>query len=517
VTAEPLPGSPLQYLSTLAAAGDPADLIGHFVLGAPPPLVPADWNSQTLGRWTVAADPALPIRALTDAQGTQLGWILGHPLIPGSTAPSPATFTVDLGADPVDVGAVLDEQLGHLAGRWIALAVELATVVPDSDATLPAVFDAERGLVSSSPFLLQSADEPVPDHPLAAVVRTFDTGLWFLFDTTPHLRARRLMGSHTLDLKTWEQTRRWPKTRFGQIDTEEGAERTMRALERVMTAVVADAGQLNCAITAGGDTRQILAASRSHLDALHYFTLALPDFLGRRDIQVATRLAAKLALDHDVLRWQTPTPKDVERFMYRTGALVGERRGRLAGPTFAQLGSERPYIAGVNAAFGKVWLDIGWRRTDTETTPLGPEDILERYVAPSHPLVLEQASAWLDGLRGFDTIEKLSLLSVELRLANWGGALTTAYPDAYAYPMYPFALREIKEAIFGVAYAYRTSGRIREDIVRLRWPELLEVPVNPLTLQYMLGQKSERASMLAHAAAARALRGLASLRLARRP
>jgi hypothetical protein len=504
----PLPGSPLQYLSTLAAAGDPADLIGHFVLGAPPPLVPAGWNSQTLGRWTVAADPALPIRALTDAQGTQLGWILGHPLIPGSTAPSPATFTVDLGADPVDVGAVLDEQLGHLAGRWIALAVELATVVPDSDATLPAVFDAERGLVSSSPFLLQSADEPVPDHPLAAVVRTFDTGLWFLFDTTPHLRARRLMGSHTLDLKTWEQTRRWPKTRFAATDPEEATESVIDALQQVMIAAVADAGPLNCALTAGGDTREILAASRAFVDRLHYFAIAIPDFIGRRDVRISESLAKRFGLDHRTLQWVPAAQNDVKLFMYRTGAQVGERRGRIAGPTYAQLGSDRPYVAGVNAAVGNVWRDLGWRTTDTETTPLGPDDILERYFAPPDALVLERASAWLDGVAGFDTIEKLSLLSVELRLGNWGGALTTAYPDAYTYSLYPFAWRPIKEAIFGVAYSYRTSGHIREDIVRRRWPELLEVPVNPLTLGYRLASRTQQISMLASAAAARARRVL---------
>jgi hypothetical protein len=481
------PGSPLQYVSTLARVGAASDLVGHFVLGSPPPFVPDGWATATLGKWTVAADRALPIRPLVDRGARQVGWILGHPLVPGSPSPIPPEIAVDAG--PADLDAIgLDERLSNLAGRWVALAVEADAVVPDGSATLPVLFDRETELVSSSPFLLQGAGEDVPDHPLASVVRTFDTGLWFLFNTTPHARAERLLANHTLDLGAWKQSRRWPTSRFVEVDLDDAVARVVELLGGTLRAALADAGRVNCSLTAGGDTRSILAAARPLVGGIHTFTVAFPDFLGRRDLRVARRLARRFDLEHRVLEWRPPADADVARFMYRTGGLVGEGRGRLAGPTYAQLGPALPYVAGVTVGVGDVREDIGWRPDDHVETPLTPADVLRRFSSPAHPLLLDCAADWLARVSHLDSLEKLSLLSDELRLGAWGGALTTAYPDAYAYTLYPFASRRLKEAVYALDHAHRTSDAVREEVVRARWPELLDVPLNPLGLRDRLGR-----------------------------
>ena len=100
-------------------------------------------------------------------------------------------------------------------------------------------------------------------------------------------------------------------------------------------------------------------------------------------------------------------------------------------------------------------------------------------LADRDPALLAAAERWLAGLPDLDPMETLSLLSIELRFGNWGGALTTAYPEAYSYTLYPFGTRDRLRAVLGLPAGYRFQANQRAEIVRLRWPELLQLPLNP--------------------------------------
>jgi hypothetical protein len=312
----------------------------------------------------------------------------------------------------------------------------------------------------------------VPDDELADLLRIDESNLYFLFTATPHARGERILPNHILDLRTWEQIREWPTGPYGRGAQEELVERIAVTMERTIAAA-ALSDELNQSMTAGGDTRVMLACSRPVLDRIHFFTVAQPDSVGRTDAIVSSQLAARFNYDHRVLPFQRSTRADLRRFMIRTGALAGEKRGSEAGPTYALLGDRRPYVSGVHER-----TSLGWRPDDDRTMRLDGADLLRRYNTPLQPRLVTAADRWLAELPGLDAVDALTLLGTELRFGLWGGALTTAYPDAYTYTLYPFAHRSILDAELQMEFAMRRYGAYREDLIRSRWPELLDVGIN---------------------------------------
>jgi hypothetical protein len=463
-------GASQRLLSHLARSLHPDDLRGHFVLGERLPFVPENWATHQLGAWTLAVEQRLPVIKVLDERDNDVGWLVGHAFELRSA--SPVTSVRLNGNTRADVRLEIDRWLDGTSGRYALLLPGMRAVSPDALATLPILFDGERGLVSSSPFLLQHPDEPIPDDDLTEVFRIDESSLWYMFDATPHGRARRLLPNHVLDLATWTTFRIWPSGPLQRSSREEEAERIANTLEQTMTAA-ATTEELNLSLTAGGDTRMLLACSRAILDRTHFFTIAQPDDIGHVDTWLAPKIALRFGLDHRELQWRGATRTDVSRFRIRTGALIGEPRGSRAGPTYAQLGDARPYVPAVG---GRV--ESGWRKDDTPSMRLDGIDLLKRYGVPTHQRLVDAAARWLVGVPGLDAIDTLTLLGLELRAGLWGGPLTTAYPDAYTYTLYPFAQRVMTAAQLQRPYSDRRGLDVRKDVIRLRWPELLEFPIN---------------------------------------
>jgi len=477
----------LRLLSRLAAHCDAADLRGHFVLGMPPPVEPSGWETRSFGPWTIAVEARLPIHDARDETGAQIGWLLGHAFDLAAAGPTDRVVLSRRPTDGDDPRPAVQRWIESHAGRFVLLLLDWSIVASESLASVPVVFDRERNIVASSPFLLQSFDDPIPDDELADVVRINETGLWFLFGATPHARAERLLPNHILDLRSWQQERQWPTGPLGRAPEPELIEQIAWTIERTIVAAAAGS-ELNQSLTAGGDTRVMLACSRSVLDRIHFFTVAQPDLVGRADSMLASRLASRFALDHQVLRWRRHTLDDQRRFMIRTGALAGEARGSRAGPTYALLGDERPYVSGIHER-----ASLGWRPGDGPETRLDGAELLRRYSTPLHPRLVAAASDWLANLPGLDTVDALTLFGTEMRLGSWGGALTTAYPDAYTYTLYPFAHRSVLGAEMQMDLERRRFGAYREDLIRTRWPELLDFGINAEPARVRAAREARRA------------------------
>jgi hypothetical protein len=301
-----------------------------------------------------------------------------------------------------------------------------------------------------------------------------------------------------LDLRAWKQARVWPRERPEEADVASSVERVAVALERTLVAAAAT-GTPNVGFTAGGDSRTFVACARDILDRFRFVTVAFPDELGAVDLATAPALAQRLGLEHRVLPWLEPSSDDVELFMYRTGCLVGERRGRLAGPSYDQFGGAETYVSGIGAEMAR---GIGWRRDDEPGSELSADGLLSRFHLRPHPELLRRAGEWLAELPpGFDALDALTIFHVEMRMGGWGGPLTAGFPDAYTFTLYPFANRTIVDTVLRLPWLYRRSGRLREDVIAVRWPELLEVRINRPPARIAARRRVRRGYVAARAAA----------------
>lgn len=468
----------MQRPSELSKRFDVSKLMGHFVVGRSVPIEPPGWLRRESDGWTLLHEPSLPVHELLDSAGAEIGWLLGHPIdLEAETMVVGATQATVL-RDAENFARGFEDWLYGLGGRFVAIVLHpTPTLFPDAGATLPVLFNAKSHCAASSPFLLFPSNDMIIDSALVEALAIFETGLSFQLGTIPVIEADRLRPNHVLDLARWEQSRIWPSSPFESGDVDCLVERVASTLEKTLAALVT-VDRPNVGLTAGGDSRVLLACSKRFVDRMQFFTVAFPDDLGAIDLTTVPHLANRFSLQHRVLPWVEPSSTDVALFMYRTGCLTGESRGRLAAPSYNQLGGDCVYVSSVGAEMAR---EIGYNRYDSLTTLLKPADLVSRFdfiLGPGRPELTRRADEWLAGIpAGLSRSDTLTLFYAELD-NEWGASLTTGYPDAYSWVLYPFMHRSILDAVLRLPPEYRMSGRLREDVVTCRWMELLDVPIN---------------------------------------
>lgn len=475
--------------SLLAATLDPATLTGHFVLGRLSDEGPHEWLERRRGEWCLRHESSLPVVDIHDTGGVHLGWLLGHGIDTKAQKVLRGTWSIPASVDGPDLGTRVEQALYSLGGRWVGVVLSPAPrVYPDSIASLPVLFDQESGLVASSPFLLPRPDGRIPDSPLVPEVGIYRTGRYFPLSATCHATARRLLPSHVLDLSVLEQRRIWPRSSFTGVAPADAAARIGELLEATITGATVS-GKVCIPLTAGGDSRMLLACARSVVDAVTLVTVRHPDTAGRTDTRVAARIASDLGLEHRVAPWVAPSDTDVKRWLTLTGASTGEYRGRRAAPSFAGLGKRGLCLKGlgVEVARGRKW-----QAGDHQATPLTPASLFAGLQLPDHPSLLRLGADWLAEAPELGSLDLIDLFYLENRHGVWGGPLTFGYPETFEAVLYPFAHREVFELVFSLPIEYRRADRLRADLIAARWPELTAYPVNRTPLRYAAWGRASR-------------------------
>ncbi len=135
---------------------------------------------------------------------------------------------------------------------------------------------------------------------LAAAVK-IDPEYWWPGESTLYKGIRHLLPNHYLDLNTGKTGRYWPSRNLSMLPLDVVVRRCSFLL-RGLLASAANRFNLMVTLTAGWDSRLVLAASKDIRHQLSYMTLRQagePD--DDPDITVASKIASKLELRHQVV------------------------------------------------------------------------------------------------------------------------------------------------------------------------------------------------------------------------
>ena len=130
------------------------------------------------------------------------------------------------------------------------------------------------------------------------------------------------------------------------------------------------------------------------------------------------------------------------------------------------------FVGGLGGEVGRgfLWLGAG------PETSIDARDIVVRLKLSLEPEVIEAVERWLAPIAHFDTLLKLDLAYLELRMASW------AFADAYANPIqtevHPLISRANFTAMLSVPPELRRDGIALRQAMARAWPELLAVPIN---------------------------------------
>src|SRR5690606_4644016 len=122
--------------------------------------------------------------------------------------------------------------------------------------------------------------------------------------------VQRLIANHYLDLDNWVCVRHWPSEPIVR-EADPGRSIDMIVDEtRAVIETVSKAGPTHLALTAGYDTRLLLACSKNLLGNVGFVTVDVID--GDLDITRARELAERFGLRHKLLPYVEASPEQME-------------------------------------------------------------------------------------------------------------------------------------------------------------------------------------------------------------
>jgi hypothetical protein len=297
---------------------------------------------------------------------------------------------------------------------------------------------------------------------------------------TSRENIERILPNHYLDLQTWRCVRHWPKSDLqSQPDVPAAAAEIARIAKRDLSAIYAH-GPAALTLTAGEDTRMLLACSRQVAGEIECVTFDNNDQSSWTDSRIAKRVARRAGVGrHHVLGWRQPTEHNLALWLYRTGYSAGEPRGWEAATTVWE--SFDPSKALIFGTVSELAAAKYRRAEDTPSTSITAERLIEHAGSVVTPETVERVRAWIDAVPVDDALRLLDLFYVETNFGSWAGVW--AY-DCFSYhSSFPLTHRRAVEIYLMLPEATRRRRSFTRGVIQDEWPELLREPINPRTIK----------------------------------
>jgi len=289
-------------------------------------------------------------------------------------------------------------------------------------------------------------------------------------------RLMKLLPNHYLDIAAREVKRVTPFPEKTVADEDEVIGYASFVLQNTFASLT-QRYRLMHPLTAGWDSRLLLAASRESGKGIHYYVFDRPS-VAADDVAVSTRLSRKLGLDFAVVR---PGPVSEEfAALYRREHIMPRVVSKTENIHYHYTQDYGSDVVNVNGNGG----EIARCRYGYTRRPVSVDMVCEctPYNKKSE-YVYEQLKKWYADVVPFADECGLCVLDLflwEQRMGNWG-ALYPFEADIAVEEMSPFNNRRLLMELLSVDGKERRAPRFRfyRRLIAALWPEALSEPFNP--------------------------------------
>lgn len=119
-----------------------------------------------------------------------------------------------------------------------------------------------------------------PNISLAGLLNIPNVDAYYPFGITPHLDVKRLLPNHFLELGNFIEYRHWPKEEELSTRTSNNTKSTVAKIgQKLKSNISAVLTQYPAymSLTAGRDSRMLLAAAKDMTEEIEFFTMRIPD------------------------------------------------------------------------------------------------------------------------------------------------------------------------------------------------------------------------------------------------
>ena len=448
----------------------------QYVL-APGADCPASFRRERIAGRELAFDARLPLCRLQDEAGRVYATLIGFGFDMRASRRLDRDTEV-LHPALTNVDAFEREVLPRLAGAFLIVTHDPlpARVYLDPGGSLPLVFSpADRRAAASTALLLDDAAyEARFNHPLHdAMVVSEGVGGWITGDLTAHKGVYRVLPNHCLDLETWTSHRYWPRkdTFESWMPLGEAAEKAATAMLR-FTTLASQGFRVALSLTAGFDSRLLLASAKDSLSRCSFYTFTAPG--GQIDVDVAQDLARRFSLRHQLLTVEGATDEQQAIWDRTVGHCMSEQN-RLTHTTLHKVDADAVMV-GMYGELGRCRL-YRQDRDSINAESIDARFVLSRLTLPDFPESLASVETWFDGISDLPNSVILDLAFLELKFGNWAMGQHPMH-NSIRLHLLPFAQRDVFEAFLGVEPSEKGTEELFRACIERLWPELLEVPVN---------------------------------------
>lgn len=450
------------------------------------PIEPlAGWSCLKIGQYFLYAHPDLEV---TKVDGLNKGIVLiGSIFNPAQPTKRNIEIIQDI-YDNIQSREELFLNLKQYAGRYAILFKNNENIIILQDAlALREVYYCtkdNRVVCGSQPNLIVKYGNPEiqarkEQEFQAYYKKNSINGKWnpyrkWIGDETYYEGIKHLLPNHFLDISRREVGRYWPNETVRRLNLDEAVSLSCSFLQGSIEAIM-NRHPVMMAVTAGTDSRTLLAASREFLEKIYFFIN--DEQLGNKhpDISIPKKIFERFGIPFHIQN----IPNDVDdefREIFLNNTFFASERIIATIYNYFRNHTEKVNLIGIG--------EIGRTRYGRQPKNLNIFRMLYKIIGHGGGLYeLRQAETILSELQPVGKaygLNVLTLLYWEHALGNWG-VTGNSESDIAIEEFNPFDSHQLYETLLGVD---EKLSRIKKstlfiEMIRNMWPELLEWPLNP--------------------------------------
>lgn len=318
-------------------------------------------------------------------------------------------------------------------------------------------------------------DEEVLSYRNMPAYQASKNGFWLLNDRTPYREIRNLLPNHYLDLRQAKVFRYWPVAGcIGSLSVDESIRLCTLILQNSIKAAALKF-DLWMGISAGGDSRKSLAASKDVKDKINFFTTTPAQVsMLLNDVKIPARLLPRLGLKHHNLGLELMS-QEFRDYYECSATWARERTGHIAYTLLKYFGPEATVL---NNNISEVAQRVYWlpkSKIDGEG--------LAVISGLNHPFAIAEFQKWVDGAQRACQTAKMNIMDLfflEQRMGRWATEAFSEYDIAHE-TFNPYNNRYLHCLMLAINERHRRNRRWAVTIkhIKYMWPEVLLEPINP--------------------------------------
>lgn len=298
---------------------------------------------------------------------------------------------------------------------------------------------------------------------------------WVGFDT-PFESVRQLPPNHYLDILTKNVKRYWPLSPLSKISLKDCTEESARILKGTIENAVKQF-PLHVGLTAGWDTRLVLAATRDFRDKIFYYTNRRGNSPSR-DLSIPEKISSLTGIRINFIDIDEIVPDSFVELFMSNNILARKKLLPVFYEVYKRGWDNTVTLSGTSGnGLARIYLRI------PKGSPINGTTIAKLSHYEHEPYAVKALDEWsreaLPLCRNFN-IDIMDLFQAEQDNSHWA-SLASSEQDIVREEIRVFNNRYLIELFWSLdeKYRYQYDPDNYKSIIRLLWPELLKIPVNP--------------------------------------